>query len=56
MDPFFFHKFLSFIYVDDVSLGLPHVESMFQLYQKSKEQLVEAGFKLRKFITNSDEL
>ena len=55
IDPFFFDKFLSSIYIDDVSLGLPHVESMFQLYQKSKERLVEAGFKLRKFITNSDE-
>ena len=56
IDPFFVDKFLSSIYVDDVSLGSPDVESMFQLYQKSKEWLVEAGFKLRKFITNSDEM
>ena len=56
IDPFFVDKFLSSIYVDDISLGSPDVESMFQLYQKSKEWLVEAGFKLRKFITNSNEL
>ena len=56
VDPFFVEKLLSSIYVDDISFGLPDVESMFQLYQKSKEQLAEAGFKLRKFITNLDEL
>ena len=56
IDPFFFDKFLSSIYGDDVSLGSPDVESIFQLYQKSKERLEEAGFKLRKFITKSDGL
>ena len=56
IDPFFIHKLLYSIYVDDMSFGSPDVESMFQLYQKSNEWLVEAGFKSRKFITNSDEL
>lgn len=32
------------------------MESAYQLYQKSKGQLAEGGFNLRKFVTNSDEL
>ena len=30
------------------------MESMYELYLESKSRLVEAGFKPRKFITNSD--
>ena len=56
IDPLFVDKFLSSIYVDDVSLGSNDVESTYELYLKSKSRLAEAGFKLRKFITNSDEL
>ena len=56
MDPTFVDKFLSSIYVDDVSLGGDDVDSTFELYLKSKLRLAEAGFKLRKFITNSAEL
>ena len=55
-DPQFVDKFLSSIYVDDVSLGSDSVDSTYQLYLKSKTRLAEAGFKLRKFVTNSDEL
>ena len=32
------------------------MESTYELYLKSKLRLAEAGFKLRKFVTNSDEL
>ena len=56
IDPFFVDNFLSSIYVDDICFGSSDVESMFHLYQKSKVRLAEVGFKLRKFITNSDEL
>lgn len=49
-------KFLSSIYVDDVSLGSDDVASAYELYLKSKSRLAEAGFNLRKFVTNSDEL
>ena len=56
VDPSFVDKFLSSIYVDDVSLGSNDVESTYELYLKSKSRLAEAGFKLRKFVTNSDEL
>ena len=55
-DPSFVDKFLSSIYVDDVSLGSGEVESTYELYLKLKSCLADAGFKLRKFVTNSDEL
>ena len=55
-DPLFVDKFLSSIYVDDVSLGSGDVESTYELYLKSKSRLAEARLKLRKFVTNSDEL
>ena len=53
IDPLFVEKFLSSIYV---SLGLNDVESIYELYLKSKSRLAEAGFKLRKFVTNLEEL
>ena len=56
VDPFFIDNLLSSFYVDDISFGSSDVQSMFQLYQKSMKCLVEAGFKLRIFITNLDEL
>ena len=56
IDPLSVDKFLSSIYVDDVSLGSNDVESTYELYLNSKSRLAEAGFKLRKFVTNSEEL
>ena len=56
VDPLFVEKFLSSVYVDDVSLGSDSVEATYGLYLKSKLRLAEAGFKLRKFVTNSEEL
>ena len=55
-DPEFTRKFLSSVYVDDVSLGSWSEESMYELYLKSKTRLAEAGFNLRKFVSNSDHL
>ena len=55
-DPEFVNTFLSSIYVDDVSLGEESVSSAYDLYLKSKTRLAEAGFTLRKFVTNSQEL
>ena len=55
-DPSFVDKFLSSIYVDDLVSGSNDVKSAHELYVKSKLRLATAGFKLRKFITNSEEL
>ena len=54
-DPSFTQKFES-IYIDDLTSGDGDVDSTFELYVKSKLRLKEAGFNLRKFVTNSEEL
>ena len=56
LDPNFVDKFLSSIYVDDVVSGSSDMESAYEIYVKSKLRLAAAGFKLRKFVTNSDKL
>ena len=55
-DSLFVDKFLSLIYVNDISFGANQVDSTYKLYLKSKLQLAKAGFNLRKFVTSSDEL
>jgi hypothetical protein len=55
-DPLFVEKFQSSIYVDDVTLGSEDVMTTYELYIKSKLRLSQAGFKLRKFVSNSQEL
>ena len=55
-DPIFVDKFLSSIYVDDLVSGSNDVKSAYELYMKSKLRLAAAGFKLRKFVTNSEGL
>ena len=55
-DPSFTQKFLESVYVDDLTSGDGDVDRTFELYVKSKLRLKEAGFNLRKFVTNSEEL
>ena len=45
--------FLRSIYVDDVSYGANSFDQAYELYFQSKHILAEAGFNLRKFVTNS---
>ena len=52
-DPSFIQKFLESIYVDDFTSGKSDVDRTFELYVKSKLRLKEAGFNLRKFVTNA---
>lgn len=56
VDPYFVDKFLSSIYVDDLVSGSVDVNSAFEFYKKSRQRLAVAGFRLQKFITNSEEL
>ena len=56
LDPIFMDRFLSSIYVDDLVSGSKDLESTYELYTKSKLRLASAGFKLRKFATNSEDL
>ena len=55
-DPVFVDNFLSSIYVDDLVSGSADVESTFKFYLKAELRLAAAGFKLRKFLSNSEEL
>lgn len=55
-DPALVDKFLSSIYVDDLVSGGSDVPTTYELYVKSRVRLASAGFKLRKFVTNSEEL
>ena len=56
VDPHFVDKFLASIYVDDLVTGSTDVNSAFEFYKKSRQRLAVAGLRLRKFITNSEEL
>ena len=55
-DPQFVAQFLASIYVDDLISGNGTVPEAFQFYLKAKERLLEAGFNLRKLMSNSPEL
>lgn len=55
-DAAFTDKFLSSIYVDDLVSGAEDVNSAYKFYLKSKVRLSLAGFNLREFVTNSNEL
>ena len=52
-DPEFVQKFLSGIYIDDLSSGAEDDDAAYELYIKSKQRLSEGGFNLRKFLSNS---
>ena len=55
-DPSLVARFLNSIYVDDLTFGADNVDEAFELYTKSKDRLVEAGFNLRKFSSISTDL
>ena len=55
-DPEFVKKFLEALYVDDLSTGDQTVEGTYQLFLKSKLRMLEAGFNMRKWSSNSKEL
>ena len=53
-DPEFVQKVLESFYVDDLVSGESTVEKAFQLYDKTKSRMAQGGFKLRKWLTNSN--
>jgi hypothetical protein len=52
-DPEFVSRFLHGIYVDDLTSGGEDEDDCYHFYVKSKMRLLEAGFNLRKFASNS---
>ena len=55
-DPEFVKKILASLYVDDLNNGARTVVESFELYTKSKSRMKDAGFNLRKWISNSKQL
>ena len=55
-DPGLVQNLLNSFYVDDLVTGERGVEECLSLYQKSKKCLLEGGFNLRKWISNSPKL
>ena len=55
-DPRFTSKLAKSFYVDDLVTGENTVSKAFELFEKSVSRMSEAGFRLRKWLTNSREL
>lgn len=55
-DPRFTSKLAKSFYVDDLVTGEHTVSKAFELFEKSVSRMSEAGFRLRKWLTNSREL
>ena len=55
-DPEFVKKILASLYVDDLNSGASTVVEAFELYMKSKSRMKDAGFNLRKWVSNSKQL
>ena len=56
IDPSFVTKVLKFLYVDDLASGSDSTESALTLAKKIKTRLLEGGFNMRKWLSNSKEL
>ena len=56
VDPNFVSKMLNSFYVDDLVSGSDSIEDAFKLYKQAKSRMLEGGFRLRKWKTNSIEL
>ena len=56
VDQNFVSKMLNSFYVDDLVSGSNCIEDAFNLYRQAKSRMLEGGFRLRKWKTNSSEL
>ena len=56
IDPSFVTKVLKSLYVDDLASGSDSTESALTLAKKIKTRLLEGGFNMRKWLSNSKEL
>jgi len=55
-EPAFVEAFIRSIYVDHVTFRANDDNEAFDIYTKAKKILVDGGFNLRKFVSNSEEL
>ena len=56
LDSQFVKEFLSSLYVDDLSSGSDSVTDVFQLFLKSELHMQEAGFRMRRWASSSEDL
>ncbi|XP_028416058.1 uncharacterized protein LOC114539642 [Dendronephthya gigantea] len=56
IDAAFVRKLQESFYVDDLVSGESTVEKTFELYDKAKTRMAQGGFRLRKWLTNSEVL
>lgn len=56
IDPDFVRKMINSFYVDDLVTGENSANSSFDLYEKSRDRLAEGGFRLRKWLSNDQDL
>ena len=52
-DPVFVEKLSRSIYVDDVTSGAENPEDAYKFYEKCRSRLMQGGFKLKRFTSNS---
>ena len=55
-DPAFVDRFIRSIYVDDLTSGADTEDEALSLYTRARVRLAQAGFNLRKFVSNSMKL
>ena len=56
VDPEFVKKLLDSFYVDDLVTGEDNENEAYKLYGKARERMANAGFRLRKWLTNDKDL
>ena len=56
LDPEFVHIMKTSFYINDLITGQKTIQETSELYDKAKSRLAQGGFKLRKWLTNSEEL
>ena len=56
LDPEFVHIMKRSFYIDDLITWQKTIQETSELYDKAKSRLAQGGFKLRKWLTNSEEL
>ena len=56
LDPEFVHIMKRSFYIDDLITWQKTIQERSELYDKAKSRLAQGGFKLRKWLTNSEEL
>ena len=55
-DPLFVQQMIDSLYVDDMVFSTTTLECAYGMYEKARERMMSGGFRLRKWVTNGQEL